>query len=211
MDLYLIKAGEANQNKDKFPNFGIPEHRIALSSNGIIQIVETSKYLKNYLVENNINIENGILWTSPFLRARETAAIINKYLRFDKIHEDYLLSGQRQGLFSGKSDGRNKLIYEDEFNFYKNYCDNNGEFYAKLPQGDSPMDVAVRTRLFLSTIPNNNPIFIVSHDTTIKTIVMNTFNLSPEWFNNEPDMENGSIRLIGEKDEFIYGGYVKKL
>ena len=60
-------------------------------------------------------------------------------------------------------------------------------FYAKLPQGESPYDVALRTRLFIDTIyrEKEDVLFVVSHGTAIRTIVINLLHYSPEWFNQE--------------------------
>ena len=87
-----------------------------------------------------------------------------------------------------------------------------------MPQGESPMDVALRTRQFLETVmkDNSNPLFIISHGTAIRTIIMNYFHYSPEWFNNEANMQNCSIRLIDSEnkenqEQYIYGGPIKQL
>ena len=111
-----------------------------------------------------------------------------------------------------------KQLYPEEFKFYDNYYQNDGKFYAKLPQGESPFDVALRSKQFLETIfrDDSNVLFIVSHGITIRSIIMNWFHYSPEWFNNEPNMENWSIRYIDSqkkisKERYIYKGPIKKL
>lgn len=97
-----------------------------------------------------------------------------------------------------------------------------GKFYAKLPQGESPYDVALRTRMFLETIFRDkshgiDTIFIVTHGTVIRCFLLNYFHYSPEWFNREPNMDNCSVRFISEEDgknidnDYIYGGPKKKL
>ena len=37
-------------------------------------------------------------------------------------------------------------MYPEQFAFYDNYYQNSGKFYAKLPQGESPFDVVLRTK-----------------------------------------------------------------
>lgn len=80
-----------------------------------------------------------------------------------------------------------------------------------MPQGESPMDVVLRTKLLLDTIfrDNSDPLFVVSHGATIKTIIMNFFHFSPEWYNAEAIMENCAIRLIDRENE-IKGDYIYK-
>lgn len=216
MDLYLIRHGESKLNTRENYNDKLPDNKVGLTENGIDQSYKAGIFLDSYLKENGVDIENAVMWVSPFLRTRQSAQIINSCLGIDDIREDYCLIEQNYGLFSNRSMKRNKLLFEDEFKFYDNYCQNDGKFYAKIPQGESPMDVALRTRLFLEMIRSEkkNPVFVVSHGTTIKTIVMNTFNYSPEWFNAEPTMQNCSIRIINKDamvDDYIYGGKKKRL
>ena len=216
MDLYLISHGESTQNTTENFRDRLPDHKVDLTETGVKQCHEASIFLKSYLDDNCVDTKSAVIWVSPFLRTRKTAEIINSYLNIDDVREDYCLIEQRYGLFSDRSIERNRMLFRDEFDFYDNYYQNDGKFYAKMPQGESPMDVALRTRLFLNMISleKKSPVFIVSHGTTIRTIVMNTFNYSPEWFNKEPNMENCSIRLINGdimEDKYIYGGNVKKL
>lgn len=216
MDLFLIRHGESTQNtKENFRN-RFPDHIVPLTDNGMVQCDMVGLFLKEYLEDNDINIQNAVLWVSPFLRTRQSAKIINEHLNISDVREDYSLIEQRYGLFSDRTVQRNRMLFKDEFEFYDSYYQNGGKFYAKMPQGESPMDVAIRTRQFLNMISSEdkNPVFVVSHGTTIRTIVMNTFNYSPEWFNDEPNMENCSVRIVNKDkmvDEYIYGGKRKRL
>lgn len=216
MDLYLIRHGESTLDTKENYNDRLPDNKVGLTEKGIDQSYKAGIFLDSYLKENGVNVENAVMWVSPFLRTRQSAQIINSCLGIEDIREDYCLIEQNYGLFSNRSMERNKLLFKDEFDFYDNYCQNAGKFYAKIPQGESPMDVALRTRIFLEMIRSEKkgPVFVVSHGTTIKTIVMNTFNYSPEWFNAEPTMQNCSIRIINKDamvDDYIYGGKKKRL
>ena len=218
MKLFLIRHGESMQNTKENYSIGLPDHKVYLSENGRNQANLAGAYLKSYLEEKQIDISKSTLWVSPYTRTRETAKIINEHLGITDIKEDITLIEQRYGLFSDKEIEVLKKLYPEEFAFYDKYYQNDGKFYAKMPQGESPYDVALRTKQFLETIfrDDADPLFIVSHGTTIRTIVMKWFHHSPEWFNAEPNMENCSIRLINSidkksTDEYIYGGPVKKL
>ena len=216
MDLYLIRHGESILDTRESFRLKIPEHKVYLTDNGVKQCHDAGEFLKNYLNDNKINMDDSVAWVSPFLVSRQSFDVINDYLNISDVSEDYSLVDQRLGLFGNISPQRNKMLFKDEFELYENYFKNDGEFYAKMPQGDSPMDVAIRTRQFLNMIflEKKSPVFVLSHDTTIRTIVMNMFNLSPEWFNHEENMENCSIRLVNKNsivDNYIYGGKVKRL
>ena len=94
-----------------------------------------------------------------------------------------------------------------------------GKFYAKLPQGESPYDVALRIKQFIETLyrdinEGKDTFFIVSHGTTIRCFILDWFHHSPEWFAGEPNMDNCAIRLIENegktsKEEYIYKGPLK--
>lgn len=218
MKIFLIRHGESVQNTKENYEVKLPDHKVYLTEKGKEQAHEAGEFLSNYIKENNINIDNATLWVSPYTRTRETASIINEHLGIIKIKEDITLIEQRYGLFSDKEIKTIKEMFPREFEFYDNYYQNNGKFYAKMPQGESPFDVSLRTKQFLETIfrDKSDTLFIVSHGTTIRTIVMNFLHLSPEWFNAEPNMENCAIRLVngdsvnGYHDEFIYKGPIGK-
>lgn len=218
MKLFLIRHGESMQNTKENYSIGLPDHKVYLSELGKVQADQAGRFLKSYLEEKGIQLDNATLWVSPYTRTRETAEIINRHLHIRDIKEDITLIEQRYGLFSDKEIDLIKEKYPEQFAFYDTYYQNDGKFYAKMPQGESPYDVALRTKQFLETIfrDDADPLIIVSHGTTIRTLVMNWFHHSPEWFNAEPNMENCSIRLINSvnkqsTDEYIYGGPVKKL
>lgn len=216
MDLYLIKHGESTQDTRENYEKGLPAPLVSLTDKGSRQCEEAGLFLKNYLKENDIDIQNAVMWVSPFLRTRQTAHIINSFLNIDDVREDYALDDLDYGLFSYSSDRRNSMLFKKEFDHYDNYCQNGCEFYAMTPQGESPMGIAFGTRQFLSEVnfEGKGPLFVISHETTIRTIVMNTFHYSPKWYAEESPMENCSIRLINKDDKidkFIYGGKVKRL
>lgn len=217
MKIFLIRHGESMQNTKENYEIGLPDHKVYLTEKGKKEASEAGKFLKEYIEKNNINLEKAVLWVSPYERTRETAQIINSFLNIERIKEDITLIEQRYGLFSDKEINLIKSKYPEEFKHYDNYYQNDGKFYAKLPQGESPYDVALRTKQFINTIFRDDEefLFIVSHGAAIKTIIMNWFHYSPEWFNAEPNLKNCSIRMIERIDKvstekYIYGGSVEE-
>ena len=213
MKIFLIRHGESTQNTKENYDIGLPDHKVSLSPKGEEQALLAGKFLKEYIISNNIDTTNSRMWVSPYKRTRQTAKLINESLNIKDIKEDITLIEQRYGLFSDKEISLIKELYPREFAFYDNYYQNEGKFYAKLPQGESPYDVALRTKQFIDTIfrDDNDILFVISHGTTIKTFIMNWMHYSPEWYNSDPTMDNCSIRLITREDkhsteEYIYGG-----
>ena len=70
--------------------------------------------------------------------------------------------------------------------------------------------MALRTKQFIDTIyrDKEDVLFVVSHGTTIKTIVMNFFHYSPEWFNSELTPGNCAIRFIETDNKVNYERYI---
>lgn len=213
MKIFLIRHGESIQNTGLNYELKLPDHKVYLSELGKNQAKEAGIFLKKYIDENNINLDKSTLFVSPYTRTRETASIINSYLNIKDIKEDITLIEQRYGLFSDNPIEECKKKFPDQFELYDKYYQNDGKFYAKLPQGESPYDVALRVRQFIDTIfrdynEGKENFFIVSHGTTIRAFLLSYFHYSPEWFNSEPNLENCSIRLIDKDIENIDKGYI---
>ena len=210
MKIFLIRHGESMQNTKENYKIGLPDHKVYLTEQGKREAEDAANFLHDYIEENNIDLSNSVMWVSPFTRTRETANIINEKLHINKIKEDITLIEQQYGLFSDKEIELLRELYPDQFAFYDNYYQNDGKFYAKLPQGESPFDVALRTKQFLETIyrDKEDVLFVVSHGATIKTIIMNFFHYSPEWYNNEITPGNCSIRLIESNDKINTEKYI---
>lgn len=220
MRIFLIRHGESIQNThENFDN--LPDNLITLTKNGENEANECGKFLKDYCKKNKVDTANATLFVSPYQRARQTANIINKYLNIDDVKEDITLIEHQYGLFDNIEDDERLAKFPEEFKLYKRYYNNSGKFYIKFPQGESPFDVALRTRQFLETLyrdvnEGKENFFIVSHGTTIRAFLLSFFHYSPEWFNAEPNMKNCSVRLIEKIDgknfdrDYIYGGRRKK-
>ena len=203
MKIFLIRHGESMQNTKENYSIGLPDHKVYLTQRGKEEANLAGKFLKEYIKDNNIDLSNSVMWVSPYTRTRETANIINSIIDIKKVKEDVTLIEQQYGLFSDKEIENIKKLYPDQFSYYDNYYQNDGKFYAKFPQGESPFDVALRTKQFINTIyrDKEDVLFIVSHGTTIKTIVMNFFHYSPEWYSSELTPGNCSIILIDSNDK----------
>ncbi len=213
MKIFLIRHGESSQNTKENYSVGLPDHKVPLTEKGIEQANKAGLFLVKYVNEHNIDLSNARLWVSPYERTRRTAQEINKHLQIQDVKEDITLIEQRYGLFSDKEIELIKQLYPAEFAHYDNYYQNEGKFYAVLPQGEAPFDVALRTKQFIDTIfrDDNDPLFVVSHGTTIRTIIMNWMHYSPEWYSHDKTMDNCSIRLINREgkdstEEYIYNG-----
>ena len=199
-NLFLIRHGQSMQNTGENNKELLPDHKVYLTEKGKIQAFKAAICLKDYCLVKGIDLSTAKLYVSPYQRTRETADIINELLKISNVQEDYLLIEHQYGLFSDRKWTDNKKFYPDEFEYYDKFYKNEGKFYVKFPMGESPMDVAIRTRMFLQELKKQDidNVFIVSHGTTLKTIVMNIFGYSPEWYANTPTFNNCEVRVIDE-------------
>ena len=203
MKIFLIRHGESTQNafvnNENYPDFKVP-----LTENGIEQANNCGVFLKNYCKKNGIDTKNATLFVSPFERTRQTAKIINKYLDIKTIKEDAILIERQFGLFDNiKNEERVK--YKDAWEYQNWMYEHEGYFFTKFPQGESNFDVFVRARLFLGTLfrdvkTGDENFFIVSHGAFLKALQMAYFHYSPEWFCEEPFLNNCEIKLIEKID-----------
>ena len=149
------------------------------------------------------------LWTSPYKRTRQTTKgiiAVTKDLVTD-TRESILLIEQQFGLFDGLSNEQLRQKYPAEQALYKKNEDFEGRFWAGMPLGESRFNVAVRVHQFFGTIQrdkekhNIENLIVVGHGVTIRAFVMMWCHLPYEWFEEELNPENGSVRLIqNEKD-----------
>lgn len=201
MKIFLIRHGESTQNA--FTNHQhYPDFKVPLTKKGKDDANRCGEFLKEYCKQNNIDLKKSKMFVSPFERTRQTAKIINTNLNIKEIKEDAILIERQFGLFDDKTfEEREK--YKDAYEFQNWMYQNGGNFYTKFPLGESNFDVYVRAKLFLSLLLKNiktdDVIFIVSHGAFLKCLQMAYFGYSPEWFNEEPFMNNCEVRLI-ERD-----------
>ena len=167
--------------------------------------------------DNQNSLLKPRLWNSPYRRARETARVIHgqtfNFIR--DTREDVLLCEQQFGLFDGLSDEEALKEFKAEAECFEKQKKAHGKFWARYPQGESGFDVSCRLRQFFGTIKRDeqdkqiSDVIIVCHGTVSRLFTQMWLHKPWEWFSDEPNPGNCSIRLIeGNKDGgYIFGGY----
>lgn len=131
-------------------------------------------------------------------------------MKISDIREDITLTEQQFGLFDSVPEEDWGKLYPNEFAEYKRQISNYGKFYARLPLGESPFDVAVRIHQFMGTIHRDrekhgvDTLFIFTHGTTLRTFLLRWFHYSPEWYHEERNPKNCWIREINEGKDMGY-------
>jgi len=213
MHIFLIRHGESMSNVGANYVKRLPDHLVTLTENGLRQADENGRFLAAYCREKGIDLSRARIWRSPYCRTRQTSEMFNRHLGITDIREDITLTEQQFGLFDSIPEEDWGRLYPNEFAEYQRQRNGYGKFYARLPLGESPFDVAIRIHQFMGTIHRDyekhgvDTLFIFTHGTTLRTFLLRWFHYSPEWYQEERNPKNCWIREIdGGKDL----GYINK-
>jgi 2,3-bisphosphoglycerate-dependent phosphoglycerate mutase len=120
------------------------------------------------------------------------------------------LSEQQFGLFDGIPDADLPTAFPVEYAHYKKQEDFKGKFWAKMPLGESRYDVALRVHQAFGTFHRDaaahgiHRLIIVAHGISIRAFLLQWLHLPFEWFEEEPNPANCSIRLIQGRADMGY-------
>ena len=212
MHIFLIRHGESVANIGENYERRLPDHLVPLTDRGRREAFETGVFLADYCREKGIDLARARLWRSPFLRTRETADELNRTLGIAEVREDVTLVEQQYGLFDALPTSEWERQYPREYAEYCRQMQSGGKFYARLPLGESPFDVAVRVHQFMGTLHRDleergvDTVFIVTHGATLRAFLLRWFHYSPEWYHEEWNPKNCAVREIDDDRDL---GYIK--
>lgn len=213
--ILLVRHGESMGNVDLTLYRRLPDHRIPLSPKGEEQAIEAGKAIRRFYEDKQP--EHIRLWTSPYMRTRQTAdgilAGAGEGLITD-TREHINLCEQQFGAFDGIPEDELPARFPDAWARYKLLEEHEGRFWARYPEGESRFDVAVRVHEAFGTFHRDHErhgvsdIIVVCHGVTLRAFVMQWLHLPYEWFERERNPRNCGIRLIegGEDKGYIFGG-----
>ncbi|MBR2019178.1 MAG: phosphoglycerate mutase family protein [Clostridia bacterium] len=213
MHIFLIRHGESISNVGENYVNRIPDHLVSLTENGKAQAREAGAWLAKYCEEKQVDLSRARIWRSPFLRTRQTCDEFNRFLKISEVREDITLTEQQYGLFDSVPEEDWGRLYPNEYAEFQRQVCNQGKFYARLPLGESPFDVAIRVHQFMGTIYRDfekhgvDTLFIFTHGTTLRTFLLRWFHYSPEWYQEERNPRNCWIREI---DGNVDLGYINR-
>ncbi len=211
MHIFLIRHAESIANSGENYEKRLPDHIVSLTEDGKKKAFEMGKWLKDYCEKSNIDLSHARIWRSPYLRTRQTCDEFNKSLNIKDVKEDITLVEMQYGLFDSIPEKDWGKQYPNEYDEYLRQLNNGGKFYARLPLGESPFDVALRVHQFMGTLYRDlekegiNTVFIFTHGTTLRTFLLRWFHYSPEWYQEERNPKNLWIREI---DGSLDKGYI---
>lgn len=210
MHIFLIRHGESIANVGENYIKRIPDHLVSLTETGKQQARENGAWLADYCKEKGIDLSHARIWRSPYLRTRQTSEEFNRFLNISDIREDITLTEQQFGLFDAITDEERRTLYPNEYAEYMRQINNFGRFYARLPMGESPFDVAIRVHQFMGTIYRDyekhgiDTLFVFTHGTTLRPFLLRWFHYSTEWYEQERNPRNCMIREIVDSEDLGY-------
>jgi broad specificity phosphatase PhoE len=214
--IFLVRHGESAANLDKALNASQPDHSIPLSDGGIQQARAAGVFLAGTLADHGRERRVRIL-CSPYARTRQTSAGIEAELSSGNIafdrREAIELRELEFGLFDGVPDEQLPTLFPREYEHYEKNRRFEGEFFAPMPMGESRCRVADRVKGVFGTILRDSvtsrerPVtdfVVVSHGVTIRCFRLQWMHYPWEWFGEQANPQNCSVRLI---EGFANGGY----
>lgn len=208
-NIYLVRHGQSLANIDKAINASTPDHAIELSDLGREQARAAGVALGS-LLSGEATTPTRI-WTSPYLRTRETAKYIQAELAKKFLHldckEHINLCEQQFGLFDGIPDDQLASRFPQEHAHYDLAAKHEGKFWARMPMGESRMDVAVRVHQAFGTFHRDadrhgiENIVVVCHGVVLRAFVMQWRHLPYEWFEAQKNPGNCAIYHLGESED----------
>lgn len=216
MNIYLLRHGESEQNVDK-KKFFENDKEIKLTQKGIEQAKKAGEFLKTLIFHYDKNLTKTYILSSDFVRAMETAQYALGDLPL-KINISSDLSEYKRGIFGKYPLEEAEKLFPKEFKEFAEGLKGPNKFYAKQPEGESASDVVLRVKKLFPLFEQLEKqgvenLILVSHSGTIRCLTIAFMGYGPEWYANEKNMINCSIRLIVKENEnftdknYIYGGY----
>lgn len=224
MRILLVRHGESLGNVDPVTHQRMADHAIPLSTRGERQAREAGRQIAAFFAHryppvatSQAELPNAPrphirLWTSPYKRTRQTADLIQEEAA-EWIHdrrEHILFCEQQFGLFEGVADEDLPKRFPVEYAHYQKCVQQEGKFWARMPQGESRFDVAKRVHQAFGTLHRDRNFddihhhVIVSHGVTLRAFVMMWCHYPFEWFEAEVNPDNGAIWLIEGKNDRGY-------
>ncbi|MBI5005318.1 MAG: class I tRNA ligase family protein [Candidatus Lloydbacteria bacterium] len=152
----LIRHGEAEHNKENVLS-GNPDTPHHLTKKGIQEVRETAEKLKGLSAQAGKKID--FIFTSPFVRTKETADILAETLGVSGVR--IIVDNRLRELVTGDLDGKSVSVYHSYFSSPEE------KFYKPTPHGETLLDMKRRVMDFLSDIDasyEGKTVLVVTHE-----------------------------------------------
>lgn len=193
MKIYLMRHGETDYNKNKM-----------IQGQCDIELNEYGRELARITAEGLKEVPFDVVYTSPLIRAKETAQIVigdRKVVWIEEPRIQEICFGE----YEGKHCGRKNFDVPDKtfLNFFFDTAN-----YRTPPGGESFADIIKRTGEFLTELIHkeeyaDKTILISTHGCALKAILANIKHPSIENFWGDGVHKNCAVTILEAKDNKI--------
>jgi broad specificity phosphatase PhoE len=227
MSILLVRHGESTANIDHTEYRSKPDHAIQLTPRGVTQAAEAGAFISEWY-KNNPPKGKVRLWSSPYLRATQTAIGIRENtpgIEWDgggldhDIHFDARLREREWGPDFAQAYHDDGEMLETDPEYYHHYRrtrhTRQGRYFVKPRHGESIADVALRLYSFIHDLHFDisrgiTEHIVVAHGVTILAFLQAMTKLHPGFIDEEPLGDNTAIRLLDEdaKGRIVNYGFI---
>lgn len=221
--LWLVRHGQSEQNVRMLQNCpedktitDWPDHAAPLTKLGVQQAHDAGAFLADMIGTHNKNPEKTIIFASPYVRTQQTAQEIQALMPNVHIITDDMLVEMDFGMFDGVLKSELPDKFEAEFKKFNRDRQHHGKFFARRPNGESPLDVSIRQRLFISAMdqylmknPMTKHVIIIGHGAQLTVLQKVLLHKTHTWYEAQLNPGNASIQKISMlwQGQYISEGY----
>lgn len=193
MNLYVIRHGESQHNVDRTVMAHTHDSQHSLTELGFKQAAITAEFMKPLLNEKTV------LYSSPYLRTKQTAAAIRALLPEQvPFFENPLIREWELG---------NLYDFNNRTPEAKKEYKAAGQFYFRFQNGESLADVYLRATMFMNTVVDRlkqqeryENIVVVTHAAFMHMLLAFLMNTPVEDLLDFKPIENAAVLKINEVD-----------
>ena len=195
--IILIRHGESQGNIDDTIYETVPDHALTLTAKGRAEATEAGTWLRAYLKNEPVT-----LYTSPYVRTRETAELLGLGIDGEDVRTEPRLREQDWANFQDPADIAEQKKRRNEY----------GHFYYRFTHGESGSDVYDRVSTFLESLWRSfvepgtaeQNLVIVTHGLTMRLFCMRWFHWSVEYFESLENPVNGGHVVLVRQPNLKY-------
>jgi broad specificity phosphatase PhoE len=193
MNIYVIRHGESQHNVDRTVMAHTHDSQHSLTELGFRQAQITAEFMKPLLNENTV------IYCSPYLRTKQTAAAITGQLSEQvPFFENPLIREWELG---------NLYDFDNRTPEAKKEYKAAGQFYFRYQNGESLADVYLRATMFMTGVIERvkrqgryENVVVVSHAAFMHMLIAYLMNHPIDSLLNFKPIENASVLKINEVD-----------
>lgn len=211
---FLIRHGESEGNLDHTRYATVGALDLSLTELGYEQAYRAGQKVRELFEKHpELAEKKSRIYYSPLKRTVQTLNGfrdgLGDVLRHVELREDPLLTEIDHGMYDDLSnDDLRSAAYPREVRKYQSLSSKkNGEFFARKPLGERPLDLYARAQIFKNEMMRScndkgiENVFVISHNHVERAFTGAFFHHTVEETMKLPKSENGEVSLIERNDK----------